>query len=93
MDLLVQVATAHKINPSGHLIQVPAGERGDPLTCKPNTAIGSLDTGRLLVVPKAAPGVAVTDAPLLRHVSQHAGNRISKLQPFEVSMGSTNHGH
>lgn len=86
MDLLVQVATAHKINPSGHLIQVPAGERGDPLTCKPNTAIGSLDTGRLLVVPKAAPGVAVTDAPLLRHVSQHAGNRISKLQPFESTL-------
>ncbi|CAN7996502.1 unnamed protein product [Ixodes hexagonus] len=86
MDLLVQVATAHKINPSGHLIQVPAGERGDPLTCKPNTAIGSLDTGRLLVVPKAAPGVAVTDAPLLRHVAQHAGNRISKLQPFESTL-------
>lgn len=86
MDLLVQVATAHKINPSGHLIQVPAGDRGDPLTCKPNTAIGSLDAGRLLVVPKAAPGVAVTDAPLLRHVSHHAGNRISKLQPFESTL-------
>uniref|UniRef100_A0A023G8I3 UBX domain-containing protein n=1 Tax=Amblyomma triste TaxID=251400 RepID=A0A023G8I3_AMBTT len=54
MDLLVQVATAHKINPSGHYVQAPT-ERGDMLTCKPNTAIGSLDVSHLLIVPKGAP--------------------------------------
>ncbi|KAK8756109.1 hypothetical protein V5799_001187 [Amblyomma americanum] len=54
MDLLVQVATAHKINPSGHFVQAPT-ERGDMLTCKPNTAIGSLDVSHLLIVPKGAP--------------------------------------
>ncbi|XP_037563682.1 uncharacterized protein LOC119442754 isoform X2 [Dermacentor silvarum] len=57
MDLLVQVATAHKINPSGHLVQAP-NERGDMLTCKPNTAIGSLDVSHLLIVPKGAPAVS-----------------------------------
>ncbi|KAL3201474.1 hypothetical protein MRX96_012520 [Rhipicephalus microplus] len=57
MDLLVQVATAHKINPSGYLVQAP-NERGDMLTCKPNTAIGSLDVSHLLIVPKGAPAVS-----------------------------------
>ncbi|XP_037511475.1 protein cordon-bleu isoform X2 [Rhipicephalus sanguineus] len=57
MDLLVQVATAHKINPSGHLVQAP-NERGDMLTCKPNTAIGSLDVSHLMIVPKGAPAVS-----------------------------------
>ncbi|XP_070387799.1 protein cordon-bleu-like isoform X2 [Dermacentor albipictus] len=57
MDLLVQVATAHKINPSGHLVQAP-NDRGDMLTCKPNTAIGSLDVSHLLIVPKGAPAVS-----------------------------------
>lgn len=84
MDLLVQVATAHKINPSGHLIQAP-GERGDLFTCKPNTAIGSLDVNRVLVVPKSLGAAAGHSADLpFRHAASRPGGRTSKQQPFEV---------
>ncbi|XP_077556121.1 uncharacterized protein LOC144170294 isoform X3 [Haemaphysalis longicornis] len=79
MDLLVQVATAHKINPSGHFVQAPS-ERGDMLTCKPNTAIGSLDVSHLLIVPKGAPPMAGGAADLA--FWQRKGMRPSS-KPFE----------
>lgn len=79
MDLLVQVATAHKINPSGHFVQAPS-ERGDMLTCKPNTAIGSLDVSHLLIVPKGAPAMAGGGADLA--FWQRKGMRASS-KPFE----------
>lgn len=40
MDLLVQVATAHKINPGGHVIQVMNNRSDDYLFYKPSTPIG-----------------------------------------------------
>ncbi|XP_064488006.1 uncharacterized protein LOC135400193 isoform X2 [Ornithodoros turicata] len=51
MDLLVQVATANKINPSNHVIQV-SNDRG--YVCKPNTPVGSLDVKELYIIPKVS---------------------------------------
>lgn len=39
MDLLIQAATANKINPGGHIVQV-RNERGFELPYKPSTPIG-----------------------------------------------------
>ena len=40
MDLLIQVTTANKINPGGHVIQVLNDRRDDFLYYKPSTPIG-----------------------------------------------------
>jgi len=40
MDLLVQIATTHKINPGGHVIQVMNNRSTDILFYKPSTPIG-----------------------------------------------------
>ncbi|KAK9500223.1 hypothetical protein O3M35_001522 [Rhynocoris fuscipes] len=50
MDLLVQVTTAYKISPAGHVLQ-PYGESG-LLPYKPSTPIGALDTWTVHIVPK-----------------------------------------
>uniref|UniRef100_A0A0K8TG05 WH2 domain-containing protein n=3 Tax=Lygus hesperus TaxID=30085 RepID=A0A0K8TG05_LYGHE len=50
MDLLVQVTTAYKISPAGHVLQ-PYGECG-LLPYKPSTPIGALDTWTVHIVPK-----------------------------------------
>lgn len=42
MDLLVQIATAHKLAASSYTLQA-IGERGLVLTHQPNTPIGALD--------------------------------------------------
>lgn len=39
MDLLIQVATANKVNPAGHIVQVK-NERGIDMPYKPSTPIG-----------------------------------------------------
>jgi len=41
MDLLIQVTTAHKINPGGHVIQVMNVRSDDYLYYKPSTPIGN----------------------------------------------------
>ncbi|XP_013776268.1 uncharacterized protein LOC106461033 isoform X2 [Limulus polyphemus] len=53
MDLLVQVTTANKISPGGHVIQVLT-ERGKEIQYKPNTPIGSLDTNIIYIVSKSS---------------------------------------
>lgn len=40
MDLLIHIATANKINPAGHIVQV-RNERGIEMPYKPSTPIGS----------------------------------------------------
>ena len=40
MDLLIQVTTANKINPGGHVIQVINDRSDDFLYYKPSTPIG-----------------------------------------------------
>ena len=40
MDLLVQITTAHRINPGGHVIQVMNARSDDFLYYKPSTPIG-----------------------------------------------------
>ena len=40
MDLLIQVTTANKINPGGHVIQVLNDRSDDFLYYKPSTPIG-----------------------------------------------------
>ncbi|KAK8379197.1 hypothetical protein O3P69_019208 [Scylla paramamosain] len=50
MDLLIQVTTAHKINPGGHIIHLVSDNR--LLTYKPSTPIGTLDTSVIKIVPK-----------------------------------------
>ena len=42
MDLLVQITTAHRINPGGHVIQVMNARSDDFLYYKPSTPIGKL---------------------------------------------------
>nr|CAD7454978.1 unnamed protein product [Timema tahoe] len=69
MDLLVQVTTANKIPPGGHVIQA-MGDRG-VLPYKPSTPIGALDTWSIQVVTKSSLGGR--KAPL----------RPSNQQPFE----------
>ena len=41
MDLLIQVATANKISPGGHVIQVISDRSHSCLSYKPNTPIGT----------------------------------------------------
>ena len=43
MDLLVQVTTANKINPGGHVIQVMNNRSEDFLYYKPSTPIGETE--------------------------------------------------
>ncbi|KAK8724535.1 hypothetical protein OTU49_011119 [Cherax quadricarinatus] len=50
MDLLIQVTTAHKINPGGHVIHVVSDNR--PVSYKPSTPIGTLDTSLIQIVAK-----------------------------------------
>ena len=47
MDLLIQVTTANKINPGGHVIQVLNDRSDDFLYYKPSTPIGKnpIDVG------------------------------------------------
>ncbi|KAF0295803.1 Protein cordon-bleu [Amphibalanus amphitrite] len=52
MDLLIQVATANKISPGGHVIQVISDRSHSCLSYKPSTPIGTLDTTALRIVPK-----------------------------------------
>ena len=40
MDLLVQITSAHRINPGGHVIQVMNDRSDDYLYYKPSTPIG-----------------------------------------------------
>ena len=40
MDLLVQITSAHRINPGGHVIQVMNDRSDDFLYYKPSTPIG-----------------------------------------------------
>ena len=41
MDLLIQVATANKISPGGHVIQVISDRSHSCLSYKPSTPIGT----------------------------------------------------
>ncbi|KAK3860525.1 hypothetical protein Pcinc_033431 [Petrolisthes cinctipes] len=50
MDLLIQVTTAHKINPAGHIIHVVSDSR--LVTYKPSTPIGRLDSSVIQIVAK-----------------------------------------
>ncbi|XP_037083674.1 protein cordon-bleu-like [Pollicipes pollicipes] len=52
MDLLIQVTTANKISPGGHVIQVISDRSHSCLSYKPSTPIGTLDTTALRIVPK-----------------------------------------
>ena len=53
MDLLVQITSAHRINPGGHVIQVMNDRSDDFLYYKPSTPIGKnfLKKVGCLVVP------------------------------------------
>ncbi|XP_043466011.1 myb-like protein P isoform X2 [Leptopilina heterotoma] len=51
MDLLVQVATAHKLVASSYTLQA-IGERGMVLPHQPNTPIGALDALQVKLLPK-----------------------------------------
>ncbi|KAF2363993.1 Cordon-bleu ubiquitin-like domain [Trinorchestia longiramus] len=59
MDLLIQVTTAHRISPAGHVIHVVSDAR--PLAYKPSTPIGTLDASILEIVPKNRVNEAKTD--------------------------------
>ncbi|XP_068222253.1 LOW QUALITY PROTEIN: serine-rich adhesin for platelets-like [Palaemon carinicauda] len=50
MDLLIQVTTAHKVSPGGHVIHVVSDNR--LLSYKPSTPIGTLDTSIIQIVAK-----------------------------------------
>ncbi|CAG0894271.1 unnamed protein product [Darwinula stevensoni] len=52
MDLLVQVTTANKINPGGHMIHLFTDRGKDFIHYKPNTPIGALETSTIHIVPK-----------------------------------------
>ncbi|XP_066585997.1 repetitive organellar protein-like isoform X2 [Prorops nasuta] len=51
MDLLVQIATAHKLTASSYTLQA-IGERGLVLPHQPNTPIGALDALQVQLLPK-----------------------------------------
>ncbi|XP_043507009.1 uncharacterized protein LOC122527152 isoform X1 [Frieseomelitta varia] len=51
MDLLVQIATAHKLTASSYTLQA-IGERGMVLPHQPNTPIGALDALQVKLLPK-----------------------------------------
>ncbi|XP_063987830.1 cordon-bleu protein-like 1 isoform X6 [Diachasmimorpha longicaudata] len=51
MDLLVQIATAHKLAASSYTLQA-IGERGVVLPHQPNTPIGALDALQVKLLPK-----------------------------------------
>ncbi|XP_033198489.2 uncharacterized protein LOC117161224 isoform X4 [Bombus vancouverensis nearcticus] len=51
MDLLVQIATAHKLTASSYTLQA-IGERGIVLPHQPNTPIGALDALQVKLLPK-----------------------------------------
>ncbi|XP_076377557.1 uncharacterized protein LOC117224088 isoform X1 [Megalopta genalis] len=51
MDLLVQIATAHKLTASSYTLQA-IGERGRVLPHQPNTPIGALDALQVKLLPK-----------------------------------------
>ncbi|XP_043288850.1 cordon-bleu protein-like 1 isoform X5 [Venturia canescens] len=51
MDLLVQIATAHKLSASSYTLQA-IGERGLVLPHQPNTPIGALDALQVKLLPK-----------------------------------------
>nr|XP_031841194.1 uncharacterized protein LOC116430769 isoform X8 [Nomia melanderi] len=51
MDLLVQIATAHKLAASSYTLQA-IGERGMVLPHQPNTPIGALDALQVKLLPK-----------------------------------------
>lgn len=58
MDLLVQVTTAHRLQPSAHIIQALGyapnqGQSDVILPYKPNTPIGTLDTKHIKIIPKS----------------------------------------
>ncbi|XP_075211748.1 uncharacterized protein LOC142318947 isoform X4 [Lycorma delicatula] len=68
MDLLVQVTTANKISPAGHMIQA-LGERG-VMPYKPSTPIGALDTWTIHIVPKNQSGQTANRKAPLKPVNQ-----------------------
>jgi len=49
MDLLVQIATAHKLTASSYTLQA-IGERGLVLPHHPNTPIGALDALQVILI-------------------------------------------
>ncbi|KAL0110440.1 hypothetical protein PUN28_013808 [Cardiocondyla obscurior] len=51
MDLLVQIATTHKLTASSYILQA-IGERGLILPHNPNTPIGALDALQVKLLPK-----------------------------------------
>ncbi|XP_058808901.1 nucleolar protein dao-5 isoform X2 [Phymastichus coffea] len=54
MDLLVQIATAHKLAAASYSLQA-IGERGRVLAHQPNTPVGALDALQLRLLPKQPP--------------------------------------
>lgn len=77
MDLLVQVTTANKISPGGHVIQVLT-ERGKEIQYKPNTPIGSLDTHIIYIVSKSS--VMESTAKKLPKISNKTFEQTFRLQ-------------
>ncbi|XP_076326733.1 uncharacterized protein LOC143233843 isoform X10 [Tachypleus tridentatus] len=77
MDLLVQVTTANKISPGGHVIQVLT-ERGKEIQYKPNTPIGSLDTKIIYIVSKSS--VMESTAKKLPKISNKTFEQTFRLQ-------------
>merc|ERR1712045_197264 len=75
MDLLVQITTAHRISPGGHVIQVMNERSDDFLYYKPSTPIGALDTSKIHIVSKHS----INDTAM-----KNAPNKVLNL-PFEAT--------
>ena len=52
MDLLVQVAGKHKMNPTGHTLSIVSEETGKMIDYRPNQAIGVLGVATVYLLPK-----------------------------------------
>lgn len=52
MDLLVDLCSQHRLNPSQHFLELKSLGTQQPLSYKPNTLIGALDVQTVLLKEK-----------------------------------------
>ncbi|XP_044730916.1 uncharacterized protein LOC123293967 isoform X2 [Chrysoperla carnea] len=79
MDLLVQVTTAHRLQPSAHIIQAigySSHQSGDAiiLPYKPNTPIGALDTKLIKIIPKSPSKYSINNNNNINNINNKLNN-------------------
>ena len=80
MDLLVQITSAHRINPGGHVIQVMNDRSDDFLYYKPSTPIG-----KAYMTHDAGQDTSMWSTSWVRRKSiWEKGRRVERVEPWMV---------